>query len=371
MRAPPLKLLMTADAVGGVFTYAVALAGALVPHGITTTLLVLGPPMNPAQRTAAERVPGLRVMSCDVPLDWLAPSPAAVMEGARRIADMAEGADVVQLNNPAFAVARFPAPVVGVVHSCLASWWRAVESGPLPADFAWRTQMLQDGITGVDALVCPSHAFAQEVASLYGRPPFVVYNGRAPQKGGSPRAGSGHAFTAGRLWDAGKNISTLDLAAEHMTVPLRAAGPMEGPDGHRIALRHARPCGTLDAAGMAKALACAPIFVSASIYEPFGLAVLEAAQAGCPLVLSDIPTFRELWDGVAFFAPPHDAHEFANAVNALANDPALRVRLGIAARGRGRRYRLAAMAQAMAGLYRRLAPPRRGAALPSRTGALT
>ena len=38
-----------------------------------------------------------------------------------------------------------------------------------------------------------------------------------------------------------------------------------------------------------------------ALYEPFGLAVLEAAQAGCALVLSDIPTFRELWDGAALF----------------------------------------------------------------------
>ena len=44
-----------------------------------------------------------------------------------------------------------------------------------------------------------------------------------------------------------------------------------------------------------------PIFVSVSRYEPFGLAVLEAAHAGCALVLSDIPTFRELWQGAASF----------------------------------------------------------------------
>ena len=46
------------------------------------------------------------------------------------------------------------------------------------------------------------------------------------------------------------------------------------------------------------------VFVSPALYEPFGLAVLEAAQAGCALVLSDIPTFRELWDGVALFVAP-------------------------------------------------------------------
>ena len=54
-------------------------------------------------------------------------------------------------------------------------------------------------------------------------------------------------------------------------------------------------------------MARAAIFVSSSVYEPFGLAVLEAAGSGAALVLSDIPTFRELWDEAALFAPPGDA----------------------------------------------------------------
>ncbi len=52
---------------------------------------------------------------------------------------------------------------------------------------------------------------------------------------------------------------------------------------------------------MATAYAAATVFASMARYEPFGLAVLEAAQAGMRLVLSDIPTFRELWDGAAIF----------------------------------------------------------------------
>ena len=35
--------------------------------------------------------------------------------------------------------------------------------------------------------------------------------------------------------------------------------------------------------------------------------MLEAASAGCPLILGDIPTFRELWDGAAVFVAPDDA----------------------------------------------------------------
>ena len=70
------------------------------------------------------------------------------------------------------------------------------------------------------------------------------------------------------------------------------------------ALAHLQPLGELDERTLAGCLSARPVFVSAARYEPFGLAVLEAAQAGCPLVLSDIPTFRELWDGAALFVDP-------------------------------------------------------------------
>jgi 1,2-diacylglycerol-3-alpha-glucose alpha-1,2-galactosyltransferase len=46
-------------------------------------------------------------------------------------------------------------------------------------------------------------------------------------------------------------------------------------------------------------LAAADIYVSLSRQETFGLAVLEAAAASCPLVLSDIPVFRATYGGAA------------------------------------------------------------------------
>ena len=84
--------------------------------------------------------------------------------------------------------------------------------------------------------------------------------------------------------------------------------------------------------------------------------MLEAAQAGCALVLSDIPTFRELWDGVAEFVPPRDAEALAVTLDRLASDPHQRRRLGEAARRRSRRFTPEAQAQAMLSLYEQLVP---------------
>ena len=94
----------------------------------------------------------------------------------------------------------------------------------------------------------------------------------------------------------------------------RPLGRCAGPNGQRVALAHLHPLGVIDERTLAGCLSARPVFVSAARYEPFGLAVLEAALAGCPLVLADIPTFRELWDGAALFVDPGDATGFADAI---------------------------------------------------------
>lgn len=347
-----MKLLMTVDAVGGVWTYAVDLAHALRAFGIDAALAVLGPAPTDAQR--ADAAP-LRVIETGLPLDWLADDEMAVRQTARAIAALAreEGSDLIQLNQPALGAEPMPVPVVAALHSCVATWWAAVEGSTLPDAFAWQTALVQAGLRRAQAAVCPSAAFAEAVRSAYALPlaPRAVHNGRnVAQPAQKPMRDV--AFTAGRLWDRGKNIATLDRSAALLSIPLHAVGSLEGPNGERVALDHAHPLGLLDAATLAEKLARRPVFVSAARYEPFGLAVLEAAQAGCALVLSDIPTFRELWQGAATFVAADDARGFANAITSLIDNPAQRAADGEAARRHAARYSTAAMAENMAALYR-------------------
>uniref|UniRef100_UPI0031D389FE glycosyltransferase family 4 protein n=1 Tax=Inquilinus sp. TaxID=1932117 RepID=UPI0031D389FE len=132
------------------------------------------------------------------------------------------------------------------------------------------------------------------------------------------------------------------------------AGPLQGPNGARATPRHALCLGNLGGDDLRDCLARRPVFASTALFEPFGLAVLEAAQAGCALVLSDIPTFRELWTGAAIFVPPRDETAIAAALGQVLRDRELRERLGDAARRRAARFTIAAMADRMAGLYRGL-----------------
>ncbi|MCW2285348.1 glycosyltransferase involved in cell wall biosynthesis [Rhodoblastus acidophilus] len=366
MRALPLKLFMTADAVGGVFTYALDLLRRQTRLGVRATLAVLGPGLSEAQLAAARAVDGLDIIETGLPLDWLASSPQEILSTAEQVAALARnsGADLVHLNTPTCALASFDAPVVCALHSCLASWWASVEGGALPQDFVWRTQMLRDALRRADAVICPSRAYAARVCDLYRIAPFVVHNGRAAPTPPAfpPPAAPAFAFSAGRLWDRGKNAATLDEAAGEMRLPLLLAGPCASPQGERFSARRARLTGALEAPVLRQILSERPVFLSAALYEPFGLSVLEAAQAGCPLVLSDIETFRELWQGAALFAPPRLASAFAANVNRIVVDGDLREELRKAAMRRAQTYSAAAMAEATMAIYR--------AALARNTGAV-
>lgn len=350
------RLLLTTDAVGGVWTYSLDLARALAQaEDMVVLLAVLGPRPSPGQLTEAACVPGLQVIDTGLPLDWTAASKQDVRECGDALARLAEegGVDLVQLHTPALAAASFPVPVVSVIHSCVGTWWNAVHGGDLPDDLAWRASMVRDGLECSNAVVAPSRSFAAAVQRDYALPvmPRAVANGRESLLPAAVAASTTMAFTAGRLWDAGKNVAAFDRAAALSSVPFRAAGPLEGPDGSRIRLDHAEALGHLATEDLTAILASRPVFVSAALYEPFGLAILEAAQAGCALVLADRPVFRELWDGAACFVDPLDEHAIAVAVDRLAHHGAERERLGNLAQKRAGRFTPDRTAAAMLDIY--------------------
>jgi glycosyltransferase involved in cell wall biosynthesis len=354
------RLLMTADTAGNGWRYSLDLAAGLSRLGVEILLAAMGPPPIAAQRAAAAAVPGLQLIDTGLILDGPAADGAAAAEAGRAIAGLADaaGADLVQLDAASLAAdGAFQIPVVIVHHSCVATWWQAVHGTELPADFAWRSDLVGRGLAAADIVVTPSAAFGEAVRNCYGlaAPPLPVHYGRRPVAV-AHAAPHDFVFTAGRLWDEGKNLGMIDAAAAGLGVPFRAAGPLKGPSGAEIVFDNIHCLGTLDEDALARWLSARPVFVSAALYAPFGLAVLDAAAAGCPLILADIPAFRELWDEVAIFVPSHDERAFTDAIAGLVGDDFERAVIGRAARERARLYTPDAMAAQMAAIYRSLLP---------------
>jgi glycosyltransferase involved in cell wall biosynthesis len=333
---------MSADAVGGVWTYALELAHALGQTDIDVQLAILGPRPSQAQRRETEAIGRLSVVATDLPLDWTAKSEMDLVEANQELRALARraGAELAHLNAPAHAAGtRWPLPLVVAAHSCVATWWRALKEEPLPNDLAWRAAATARGLRRADVVLVPSHAFARVLADTYGAgfPLRSVHNGTTPRRL-PPAPTKDCILTAGRLWDPAKNLAVLDAAAALSGKHIHAAGPIEGPHREQVDLANLKLLGSLTQVELAHWYARAAIFVSVPKYEPFGLAVLEAAQAGAALVLADIATLRELWDGAALFVAPEDSYALADAIAWLANAETARSRLAHKAQARAKAF---------------------------------
>lgn len=356
---PPLRLgtpervLMTIDAVGGVWRYAMVLAAQLGQRGVGVVFAGLGPKPDRAQVAEARAIGEL--VWLDAPLDWTVQDEHELQRIPRLLAEAvaAHDIDLVHLNLPSLACGLdVPVPVVVVTHSCIVTWFRAVRSGDAPAEWQWHLRRNRRGFDAADTVVAPSRSHAALTAACYGALPElrVVHNASAPQDGSARK--SLVALAAGRWWDDGKNGSVLDTAAGLARTPVEMAGPLAAPGGQAARLRHARHLGEVGHGDLRRLMGQRAIFVSPSVYEPFGLAALEAAHSGSALVLSDIPTYRELWDDAAVFVRPDDACGLAAAIDALAEDTARREGFAEAARLRALRYAPATQAKAMLQVYR-------------------
>ena len=319
------RILVTTDAVGGVWRYSLELCAAWCEGDVQVVLAVLGPPARAIQQQEAASVPGLVLIHTGLGLDWTAPDAAALQSTATALADLADKLDVesVHLHAPALVgTAPWPVPVVAMVHSCLLTWWRAMRTGAIPADFECRVEATRRGLRTVDAVAAPSGAFAEEVRTAYelGRTIEAVHNGRRPLALPNIVRRPG-VLATGRLWDEAKNFAGLAQAAHGLPVRVTVAGETRAPTGGEVAFPHVHHAGNLDQEALARQLAGNSVFAGLAFYEPFGLSVLEAAQSGMALVLSDIPVFRELWDGAAIFVDPGGTKAVREGLLSALSDP--------------------------------------------------
>ena len=327
----PRRVLMTLDAVGGVWRYAMDLARGLNHSGIGCVLAGLGPRGS----AAAPDLPDTELVWLGETLDWMTQHEAILDGLGATLISLARErrCDLLHLNLPSQA-AGLPEQMAGGLavlvasHSCVPTWWDAVRGTPLPEHWAWQRSRNRRGLDRADQVLVPSASHGAALARSYGPVErlSVVRNATDGPLGTCDK--EPFVLAAGRWWDEAKNASTLDRAAQASPWPVRMAGSFCGPDGRRMPLLHAEPLGALPPEAMAGLMRRAAIFMAPSLYEPFGLAVLEAAAQGAALVLSDIPTFRELWDGAALFVAAADAAGFAGAITTLAGDAARRRDLG-------------------------------------------
>jgi glycogen synthase len=352
----PRRVLMAVDTIGGVWTYALELARVLCAQEVEIALATMGAPLTDAQWREVERIPNLGIFESAYKLEWMHEPWDDVRAAGEWLLEL-EGEfrpDIIHLNSYAHAALPFCAPKVVVGHSDVLSWWRAVKSENAPGSWDRYRDVVWTGLRAADVVVAPSTWALRDLVHHYGplRSARVIPNGRDICFRNVAK--EPFIFSSGRLWDEAKNLSTLAGIASGLDWPVHVAGDTHEPGGKDVGFQNVRLLGRLDASQMAEQFERASIYCLPVRYEPFGLSALEAALAGCALVLGDIPSQREIWRDAALFIPPKDAEGLRSGLQKLMGDPAGRRELAGRGHQRAQEFTALRMASGYLALYSEL-----------------
>lgn len=362
-----MHALVTADTIGGVWTYARELVTGLAQRGVRVTLVSFGEIPTHAQAAWLDPLSGVDFRPTAFRLEWMQECEDDLRASAEYLASLAceVKPDLLHLNQYCYGALEVDVPKLVVAHSDVVSWWVAVH-GEEPEEDKWLRgyrDTVTAGLSGADAVVAPSAWMLDSLRAHYTTPAQarVIYNGRNPGLFNPHMTKEDLLLSVGRIWDGAKQVALL--AGHEHPMPVHIVGSEEHPDAafrrqpadsgkKRVHFR-----GIQSEAQLRQLYARAAIYAATPRYEPFGLAPLEAALSRCALVANDIPTFHELWGDAAYYFRRNDADGLAQAIELLHADSGLRRSYANRAYERAReRFTAERMVDDYLGLYRQLVP---------------
>ena len=353
-----MRVLLTTDTVGGVWTYTKELTRGLLEGGHAVALVSFGRAPSKEQSAWCCRMETLygdsfRYVAPTIALEWMENNEQAYADGEEVLLRMARefGAELLHSNQFCFGALPVGIPKLVAAHSDVLSWARACRPGPLPAS-AWLARyvaLVQRGLGSADAIVAPTKWMLDALMrsfKLKGRAE-VIPNGRSLDLELVQPRRTLQAVTAGRLWDEGKGVASLLEMQSPM--PILIVGEMRERMNLPESAKSVVMRGPLAADELLRVFQRSALYLVTSRYEPFGLAPLEAALCGCGVVARDLASLREVWaDGAVYF---QDSEELEHLLRQLTDDAPRLGELQRRSRQRALQYDRATMTGAYLQLY--------------------
>ncbi|HJS27314.1 MAG TPA: glycosyltransferase family 1 protein [Actinomycetota bacterium] len=341
------------QAPGGIGTYVSHLAPALVRHDPALELVLFHARFGPEVPERWMR--DFRLEEIPASIKTLYPRWSAV--GRPELPASLRSADIVHATNPAAVPPVAPEQrLVVTVHDL------AFERFPSAFPRTWRTLYrlgIRAAVRRAHAIVTPSRNTAEDLLSTTRVDPHRLHV--VPLAAALPEATVDVAETIARLkvrapyvlfvgtLEPRKNLVRLVRAYRRVAstgVPhtLVLAGPLgwhhealmrelslEGPG--EIVMTGSLSAGELDALYRA-----ADVFAYPSLYEGFGLPIVEAMARGIPTVASSTSSIPEVAGDAALGVDPRSVREISKAIETLCTDVALAEELAGRGRDQARRF---------------------------------
>lgn len=333
--ARPRRILMTTAGQRREWEHSLDLAAALGRCGIEVALAVLGSAPSRQALDRAHRLSNLQVYQGTFGGCWTDDAWGDVERAGDWLVRLEHSLepDLVHLHAYPLGALPFRAPHLLVGHDCPVSRWQALR-GNAPR-FPWRRYMeaATEAFRSARLVVVPTAAALEELSGLFGLLPDtrLIPAGRSA-RGLLPGAKEELVLAAGSYTDGDSGLETVEQVAGTVEWPLVIlAEDPEYPVASDGAVRIVdRPSPDSIASWYGRA----SVYTQPCRYTASGLGPLEAALAGCALVLGDVPALRETWEGAALFVQPGDPLDLGRALELLLSEPkGLR---GLAQRARSR-----------------------------------
>jgi glycosyltransferase involved in cell wall biosynthesis len=241
----------------------------------------------------------------------------------------------------------------------------------------------EPSIRRADRLVCHSQCTLHDLGRILGVPPekaLVIYPGLLPDYW--PRDPKYAAEYIARKYQTCENyictVGTVELRKNVVALVeavriLRARGDfaaqllIAGGSGWRnssthesvgragLTEREIKFLGYVPEEDLPTLYSGARIFVFPSLYEGFGIPLIEAMACGVPVVASNVSSIPEVVQDAGILVSPRRPHEFADAVARLESDPELRFALIEKGLRRARDFRYDVAAQKVLRLFEEVA----------------
>src|ERR1043166_2419847 len=247
LRSWNMHILVTADTLGGVWTYTRELVTGLALGRDRVTLVSFGDIPTDAQTRWMQNLPNLDYRPTAFKLEWMLDSEADMEASSRDLeAVIAESKpDLLHFSQFYYGTLNCDVPRVVVAHSDVVSWSMAVhrKSPPETAWLRWYRQVVVRGLHAATTVVAPSRWMLDQIELHYGKlaSASVIHNGRTQTLFNPHISKQENIVTMGRLWDSGKNVSLL--LRREMPGTLRIVGCDRHPEwrNRTFAMETVRP----------------------------------------------------------------------------------------------------------------------------------
>lgn len=359
-----MTILMTTDTVGGVWAYSLELCRALKNYGVKVHLAAMGTWPSSSQQEEAAALENVLLYKSDYKLEWMQDPWEDVAQAGKWLNSIYHTVqpDIIHFNNYAHMGKEWSCPTVTVFHSCVQTWWQSVKGTSVPSSWNKYLEIVQESLNSSDIVVGPTKAILDQARETHqiSTSTKVIYNGRNLDISNAVEK-EDIILCVGRIWDEAKNLRSLSGIAKNLPWPIYVVGSNMNPDtGEKVEITNIQFLGELSQRETENWMKRAKIFVSPTKYEPFGLAILEAAEAGCALVLSEIDTLREVWQDNAMFFDPKNKREAEKKMLQLINNNSLIEEFAERAKRRSEDFSVEKMASEYYSTYKTLTEFRKG-----------